>query len=61
MKAERATRLYTKRFFWYTMLHMAKRASQDIKNKTSRSKKTKKRMAVKHAKIAVKKAKKTKK
>lgn len=40
---------------------MAKRASQDIKNKTSRSKKTKKRLAVKHAKIAVKKAKKGKK
>lgn len=28
---------------------MAKRASQDIKNKTSRSRKTKKRLAAKHA------------
>lgn len=27
---------------------MAKRLSQDIKNKTSRSKKTKKRLAIKH-------------
>lgn len=40
---------------------MAKRASQDIKNKTSRSTKTKKRLAAKHAKLAAKKAKKGKK
>lgn len=31
---------------------MAKRASQDIKNKKSRSKKTKKRIATKHARLA---------
>lgn len=37
---------------------MAKRASQDIKNKTSRSKKTTKRLAIKHAMLASKKAKK---
>jgi hypothetical protein len=37
---------------------MAKRAAQDIKNKASRSKKTKKRLAAKHARIAAKKAKK---
>ncbi len=37
---------------------MAKRASQDIKNKTSRSRKTKKRLVAKHAKLAAKKAKK---
>ncbi len=30
---------------------MAKRASQDIKNKTSRSKKTKKRLAIKNARL----------
>jgi len=40
---------------------MAKRASQDIKNKTSRSRKTKKRMTIKHARLAAKKAKKGKK
>ena len=40
---------------------MAKRASQDIKNKTSRSKKTTKRLAVKHAMLAAKKVKKNKK
>ncbi|MFA7252304.1 MAG: hypothetical protein WC027_00390 [Candidatus Paceibacterota bacterium] len=37
---------------------MAKRASQDIKNKTSRSRKTKKRMAIKHARLVAKKVKK---
>ncbi len=37
---------------------MAKRAAQDIKNKTSRSKKTKKRLVIKHARNAAKKAKK---
>ena len=37
---------------------MAKRAAQDIKNKTSRSHKTKKRLAIKHARLAAKKAKK---
>ena len=36
---------------------MAKRASQDIKNKTSRSKKTQKRLAVKRAMLANKKKK----
>lgn len=36
---------------------MAKRLNQDIKNKTSRSKKTKKRLAIKHARIAAKAAK----
>ncbi|MEK7120887.1 MAG: hypothetical protein AAB840_02240 [Patescibacteria group bacterium] len=36
---------------------MAKRLSQDIKNKTSRSKKTKKRLAVKHAMLFARKAK----
>jgi hypothetical protein len=40
---------------------MAKRASQDIKNKTSRSRKTAKRLATKHARLAAKKAKKAKK
>jgi len=35
---------------------MAKRASQDIKNKTSRSRKTKKRLAIKHARLAAAKA-----
>lgn len=40
---------------------MAKRASQDIKNKTSRSRKTAKRLAAKHARLALKKAKKGKK
>lgn len=40
---------------------MAKRASQDIKNKTSRSRKTTKRLAIKHARLAAKKAKKGKK
>lgn len=34
---------------------MAKRLSQDIKNKASRSKKTKKRLAIKRAKIAARK------
>lgn len=33
---------------------MAKRASQDIKNKTSRSRKTKKRLAAKRAMLASK-------
>jgi len=33
---------------------MAKRASQDIKNKTSRSRKTKKRLAIKHARLVAK-------
>ncbi|MEK7136564.1 MAG: hypothetical protein AAB821_03170 [Patescibacteria group bacterium] len=37
---------------------MAKRAAQDIKNKTSRSKKTKKRLAVKKVMLEAKKAKK---
>jgi len=37
---------------------MAKRASQDIKNKRSHSHKTKKRLAVKFAMIAAKKTKK---
>jgi len=36
---------------------MAKRQSQDIKNKTSRSRKTKKRLAVKTAMLAAKVAK----
>jgi hypothetical protein len=40
---------------------MAKRLSQDIKNKSSRSKKTKKRIATKHAKLSAKKVKKSKK
>jgi hypothetical protein len=30
---------------------MAKRAAQDIKNKTSRSRKTKKRLAIKNARL----------
>jgi hypothetical protein len=33
-------------------VHMAKRLAESIKNKTSRSKKTKKRLAIKHAKKA---------
>jgi hypothetical protein len=37
---------------------MAKRAAQDIKNKTSRSKKTKKRLAAKYVRLAAKAAKK---
>jgi predicted GIY-YIG superfamily endonuclease len=37
---------------------MAKRASQDIKPRTSRSKKTKKRLDAKHTKLAAKKKKK---
>jgi hypothetical protein len=40
---------------------MAKRAAQDIKNKTSRSKKTKKRLAIKNARLIAKKIKKGKK
>lgn len=36
---------------------MAKRLSQDIKNKASRSKKTKKRLAIKREKIASRKKK----
>lgn len=40
---------------------MAKRASQDIKNKTSRSRKSKKRLAAKYVKLATKAAKKAKK
>ncbi|MDQ5957910.1 MAG: hypothetical protein QG665_245 [Patescibacteria group bacterium] len=39
---------------------MAKRAAQDIKNKTSRSKKTKKRLAVKKVMLDAKRAKKQK-
>ncbi len=39
---------------------MAKRAAQDIKNKTSRSKKTKKRLAVKRVMLEAKNAKKKK-
>jgi hypothetical protein len=39
---------------------MAKRQSQDIKNKTSRSKKTKKRLAIKAAMLATKAAKRKK-
>jgi len=35
---------------------MAKRLSQDIKNKTSRSRKTKKRLAAKRAMLASKKS-----
>jgi len=34
---------------------MAKRLSQDIKNKTSRSRKTKKRLAIKKARLAAQK------
>ena len=34
---------------------MAKRASQDIKNKASHSRKTKKRLAIKHAMLAARK------
>ena len=34
---------------------MAKRAAQDIKNKASRSRKTKKRLATKHAMLAARK------
>lgn len=37
---------------------MAKRLAQDIKNKTSRSRKTKKRLAIKHARKAGARAKK---
>jgi len=37
---------------------MAKRQSQDIKNKTSHSKKTKKRLAIKYAMLAGRKRKK---
>lgn len=40
---------------------MAKRAAQDIKNKTSRSRKTKKRLAAKFVRLAAKAAKKHKK
>jgi hypothetical protein len=40
---------------------MAKRLSQDIKNKASRSKKTKKRLAVKHTMLSARKTKKGKK
>ncbi|HNZ55675.1 MAG TPA: hypothetical protein PKN73_03065 [Candidatus Paceibacterota bacterium] len=40
---------------------MAKRKSQDIKNKTSRSRKTKKRLAVKKAMLGAKTAKKSRK
>jgi hypothetical protein len=36
---------------------MAKRAAQDIKNKTSRSSKTKKRLAIKKARLAALKTK----
>lgn len=39
---------------------MAKRASQDIKNKTSRSKKTAKRLATKRVRLAAKATKKAK-
>jgi hypothetical protein len=37
---------------------MAKRAAQDIKNKASRSRKTKKRLAIKHARLTAKAVKK---
>ncbi len=37
---------------------MAKRAAQDIKNKTSRSRKTKKRLAIKKAMLAARRSKK---
>jgi hypothetical protein len=37
------------------MEHMAKRISVNTKNKASRSKKTKKRLVVKYARIAAKK------
>ncbi len=40
---------------------MAKRPSQDIKNKTSRSRKTKKRLATKKAMLATRAAKKRRK
>ena len=40
---------------WYILFHMAKRKTGVGQNKTSRSKKTKKRLAVKHAKLAGKK------
>lgn len=40
---------------------MAKRLSQDIKNKASRSRKTKKRLAVKKAMLEAKAAKKSRK
>jgi hypothetical protein len=40
---------------------MAKRISANTNRKTSRSKKTKKRLAAKHARIILKKEKKTKK
>ena len=36
----------------YSYRHMAKRVSQDIKNKKSRSTKTKKRLVAKHARLA---------
>lgn len=39
---------------------MAKRAAVNTKNKASRSKKTKKRLAIKYARIAARKAKKAK-
>ncbi len=39
---------------------MAKRIATNTKNKTSRSKKTKKRLAAKHVKLAAKAAKKRK-
>jgi len=39
---------------------MAKRVAQDIKNKTSRSKKTKKRLAVKQVMLTAKRAKQAK-
>ena len=44
-------------FFVYNS-HMAKRMSVNTKNKATRSKKTKKRLAVKAGKITAKKAKK---
>jgi len=44
----------SKEFFVYTALYMAKRASQDIKNRKSRSRKTKKRLVAKFAMIAEK-------
>ena len=37
---------------WDIILYMAKRASQDIKNKKSRSRKTKKRLEAKRAMLA---------
>jgi len=43
---------------WDIILGMAKRASQDIKNKKSRSRKTKKRLEAKRAMLAARTSKK---